>query len=57
MTPKEKAEQLNSLFIDKETVKLFISQVYEEINYIPDYNKQAIEIIYWNEVKQEIEKL
>jgi hypothetical protein len=57
MTPKEKAEQLNSLFIDKETVKLFISQVYEEINYIPDYNKQAIEIMYWNEVKQELEKL
>lgn len=57
MTPKEKAAQLNSLFIDKETVKLFISQVYEEINYIPDYNKQAIEIMYWNEVKQELEKL
>ena len=57
MTPKEKAKQLNSLFIDKETVKLFISQVYEEINYIPDYNKQAIEIMYWNEVKQELEKL
>ena len=63
MTPKEKAEELFTKFVFKgaETKQIAIESaliVVDEILKVASfYNDSQAEVTYWQEVKQEIEKL
>lgn len=62
MTPKEKAEELHRLYIDYTYGDFNCKQcaliAVDEILYVVSkYNDTQAEVTYWEQVKQEIEKL
>lgn len=62
MTPKEKAEELYRTYIDytyghfncKQCALIAVDEI---LFIVSKYNDTQAEVTYWNEVKQEIEKL
>lgn len=55
MTPKEKADELFSQFGDK--AKYFVSEIKYNLCWLEDSINYDKAFVFWNNVKQEIEKL